>query len=350
MTTIKKSIPIKDNLQATSSPQDQLSDMIWGFTKAQLIYVAAKLEIADLLKDSPKDALALARSTKINTQILYRLMRGLAWCGLVVHLADDRFLLTPLGECLQTEAPDSLHENALSMGEIDWPTWSALLNVIKTGKPGFEHAFGMEIFEYFAQNEEAGSRFDRLMGKVSAAVAAGIIRAYDFSTVKTFVDIGGGNGTLAATILQANPHLRGIIFDLPDVIERTIPHLMTTQMADRCEAIGGDFFTSVPSGGDAYIMKWIIHDWPDDRCVKILKNCYAAMAKDAKLLVVDMVMPEQATPSTQAVMWDLHMMVMLNGIERTETEFRHLFSSAGFNLTQVIPTESGMSIIEGMPG
>jgi hypothetical protein len=349
MTTSKESILIKDNLQATPSPQDQLSDMIWGFTKAQLIYAAAKLKIADLLQDGPKDALALARSTKINAQTLYRLMRGLAWCGLVVHLADDRFSLTPLGECLQTEAPHSLHENALSMGEIDWPVWGALLNVIKTGKPGFEYAFGMEIFEYFARNEAAGSRFDRLMGKVSVAVSASIINAYDFSPVKTFVDIGGGNGTLAAAILQANPHLRGIIFDLPDVVERTNPHLKAIKMADRCEAIGGDFFASVPPGGDAYIMKWILHDWPDDRCVKILKSCHDVMAKDAKLLVVDMVMPEQATPSTQAAMWDLHMLVMLNGIERTETEFRNLFSSAGFSLTQVIPTESGMSIIEGVP-
>lgn len=338
-----------DNLQAATSPQDQLSEMMWGFTKAQLIYVAAKLEIADLLKDSPKDAQTLARSTNIDAQILYRLMRGLAWCGLVVHLADDRFSLTPLGACLHTKSPDSLYENALSMGEVDWPAWSALLHTIKTEGTGFEHTFGMAVFDYFARNKEAGSRFDRLMGKASAAVAASIIHAYDFSTVNTFIDIGGGNGTLAAAVLQAHPDLRGIIFDLPDVIERTTSHLMTTNMADRCEAIGGDFFTSVPSGGDAYIIKWILHDWPDNRCVNILKNCADVMAHDAKLLVVDMVMPEQATPSTQAVMWDLHMMVMLNGIERTEAEFRHLFSSAGFDLTQVIPTESGMSIIEGVP-
>jgi len=161
---------------------------------------------------------------------------------------DDRFSLTPMGECLYTESPNSLHENALSMGEIDWPVWSTLFDVIKTGKPGFGRAFGMEIFDYFAQNEEAGSRFDRLMGKVSEAVSASIIKNYDFSSVKTFVDIGGGNGTLAAAILQANPHLCGIIFDLPDVIERTNQRLQALEIADRCEAIGGDFFKSVPAG------------------------------------------------------------------------------------------------------
>jgi ubiquinone/menaquinone biosynthesis C-methylase UbiE len=336
-------------LQIALSPQDQLSEMIWGFTKAQLVYVAAKLAIADLLWDNPKDAHTLSTSTKIAPEILYRLMRGLAWCGLVEHLSDDRFSLTPVGECLYTESPNSLYENALSMGEIDWPVWSTLFNVIQTGKPGFERAFGMEIFDYFAQNEEVGSRFDRLMGKVSEAVSTSITNNYDFSSVKSFVDIGGGNGTLAAAILQANPHLRGIIFDLPDVIERTNQRLQALDIANQCETIGGDFFKSVPPGVDAYIMKWILHDWPDDHCIEILKNCHAVMEKDARLLVVDMVMPEQASPSTQAVMYDLHMLAMVDGIERTETEFYKLFSKAGFNLNLVIHTESGMSIIEGVP-
>jgi hypothetical protein len=338
-----------NNLQATPSPQDQLSDLIWSFTKAQLIYVAARLEIADQLKKGPQDAQTLARLLNINPQLLYRLMRGLAWVGVVVHLTDDRFSLTPMGECLLTESPNSLHENALSMGEIDWPTWSALLHTIETGNTGFEHAFKMEMFDYFAQHAELGSRFDRLMGKASVGVSAAIIKAYDFSSVKTFVDIAGGNGTLAAAILRANPHLRGVVFDMPSIIERALLHLQAINIADRCEAIGGDFFASVPAERDAYIMKWILHDWPDERCVTILKNCHAAMSKDAKLLVVDMIMPERAAPSTPTIMWDLHMLVMLNGKERTEAEFRHLFSAAGFKLTQIIPTESGLSIIEGVP-
>ena len=339
----------REHLQTEPSPQDQLSELIWGFTKSQLVYVAAKLKIADLLIDNPKDARTLSRQTKIDEHILYRLMRGLAWCGLVDHMSDDRFSLTPMGEYLYSKSPSSLYENALSMGEIDWPVWSALLSVIETGKSGFESAFGMGIFEFFAQNEDAGSRFDRIMGKVSEAVSASIINNYDFSSAKTFVDIGGGNGTLAAAILQANPHLRGIIFDLPDVIERTNQRLDALEIADRCQAIGGDFFQSVPALGDTYIMKWILHDWPDDRCIEILRNCHAAMGKDDKLLVVDLVMPEQASPSTQAVMYDLHMLAMLNGIERTETEFQNLFSKAGFHLNLIIHTESGMSIIEGVP-
>jgi len=336
-------------LRTALSPHKQLSEMIWGFTKPQLVYVAAKLKIADLLWDSPKDAHMLSTSTKINPKILYRLLRGLAWCGLVDHLADDRFALTSMGEYLYTESPNSLHENALSMGEIDWPVWSTLFEVIKNGQPGFMRAFGMEIFDYFAQNEAIGSRFDRIMGRMSEAVSASIINNYDFSSAKTFVDIGSGNGTLSAAILQANPHLQGIIFDLPDVIERTNQRLLDLGIAERCRAIGGDFFKSIPTGGDAYIMKWILHDWPDDRCIEILKNCHAVMERDAKLLVVDMVMPEQASPSTQAVMYDLHMLAMVDGIERTENEFHDLLSSAGFNLNLVIHTKSGMSIIEGVP-
>jgi hypothetical protein len=338
-----------DNLQATPSPQDQLSDLIWSFTKAQLIYVAAKLEIADQLKDGPQDNQTLARLLNINPQLLYRLMRGLAWVGVVVHATDDRFSLTPMGECLLTEAPNSLHESALFRGEMEWPAWGALLHTIETGNTGFEHAFEIALFDYLAQHAELGSRFDRLMGNASVGVSAAVIKAYDFSSIKNFVDIAGGNGTLAAAILRANPHLRGVVFDMPSVIERTLVHLQATNIADRCEAIGGDFFASVPAERDAYIMKWILHDWPDERCVIILKNCHAAMLKDAKLLVVDMVMPERAAPATPAVMWDLHMLVMLNGKERTEAEFRHLFSAAGFKLTQIIPIESGQSIIEGVP-
>lgn len=338
-----------DSLKTALSPHDQLSEMIWGFTKAQLIYVAAKLKLVDLLQDGPQNARTLSISTKIDSRILFRLLRGLAWCGLVNHLADDHFSLTSMGECLRTECPSSLHENALSMGEVDWPVWSTLINVVQSGRPGFEQAFGMEIFDFFTQNEAVGSRFDRLMGKLSAAISDSILTAYDFSSVKTFVDIGGGNGTLAAALLQANPHLHGIIFDLPDVIERTNQHLAAIKMGNRCEAVGGDFFKSVPVGGEAYIMKWILHDWPDERCVDILKNCRAVMAEDAKLLVVEMVMPEQASPASQAVMYDLHMMVMIGGIERTKIEVRHLFAKSGFKLTRVIPIGSGMSIIEGMP-
>jgi hypothetical protein len=339
----------QDRIQAAPSPREQLSGMIWGFAKVQLIYVAAKLKIADLLKDGPQDAATLGRAAEVDPQIMYRLMRGLAWSGLVTHQADDRFALTPLGTELRSDDPDSLYYNALSMGELDWSTWSSLLYTVETGKPGFEHTFGMEIFEYFAQNEAAGKRFDGLMGKLSEAVAADIVGAYDFSKFKTFVDIGGGNGALVIPILQASPHLRGIIFDLPNVVERTRADLENSPIADRCEAVGGDFFEAVPSGSDLYIMKWVMHNWPDDKCVAILKNCRTQMAADAKLVVVEQVMPPQATPETLGVMWDLHMLVMLNGIERTESEFRALFASAGFKLTRVIPIPSGFCMIEGAP-
>lgn len=340
---------MQEKLSAGMSPQHQLAGMIWSFTKVQIIYAAAKLGIPDLLGQGPQNASVLAGALEIDPQIMFRLMRGLAWCGLVAHSEYDRFALTPLGECLQRDSPGSMYDNALSMGEIDWPAWGSFLDVIRSGKPGFVHAFGMEVFEYFTEHETAGRRFDGLMRRLSASVSEQVVGAYDFSDFSTFVDVGGGNGTLTTSILEANPRIRGILLDLPKVVERTKRFLSASKVADRCEAVGGDFFESVPPGGDVYIMKWILHDWTDERCVRILENCRDRMADEGRLLVVDRVMPEQASPSTLGVMWDLHMLVLHNGLERTETQLRTLFSSSGFELTRVIPTESGMSVVEAVP-
>ena len=279
---------------------------------------------------------------------MHRFLRGLAWCGLVQQ-AENRFSLTPMGELLRSDVPDSLYEQAFSMAELDVPIWKTMLETMESHETGFVLTFGMEIFDYFAQNPAIGSRFDRLMGKSTTVTTAGIVSAYDFSVFETVVDIGGGNGTLMADILRANPRLRGAIFDLPHVIARTTENLRQIGMADRCDTVVGDFFAAVPTGGDAYLLKSILHDWPDERSLAILKNCRAAMTETARLLVMDMVMPEQASPATPEVMWDLHMMLMLKGIERTESQFRELFSQADFKLMRIIPTETGVCIIEGVP-
>ena len=329
--------------------QAQLVDMIWGFTRTQLVYIAARLKIADLLKNGSSDAQTLADAVEIDTRTLYRILRGLAWCGLVIHTEDDRFSLTPMGEYLRSDLPNSFYDSALQISEIARPSWNRIYETLKSNRTGFQLEFGMEFFEYFAKNEEVGRRFDRMMSKETIDAATNITNVYDFSTFKTIVDIGGGNGTLMTAILNANPNVRGIIFDLPNVIERTIERIKVLGITNRCEAVGGSFFETVPNGGDAYMMKLILHDWPDDRCITILKNCRTQMVEGGKLLVIDRVMPERASPSTPAVMWDLHMMMILKGIERTETEFRDLFSQAGFQLTQIIPTESGLCIVEGVP-
>ena len=331
-----------------SSTRDQLIELMWSFTKPLLVYAAARLQIADLLKDGPKHAPALAETVQIEVDILHRFLRGLAWCGLLVHQSDNRFSLTPMGEFLRSDVPGSLYEHALSMGELDVPVWKNMLETMKSGETGFTLTFGMEIFDYFNQNPAIGSRFDRLMGDVTIATAASIVSTYDFSRFETVIDIGGGNGTLMVTILKANAQLHGIIFDLPQVVARTSEYLNQIGMGDRCDAVGGDFFAAVPTGGDAYMMKWVLHDWSDERSLTILKNCRAVMSENARLLVVDMVMPEQASPAAPEIMLDLHMMVMANGIERTESQFRELLSQAGFKLTRIIPIETGYCIIEGM--
>ena len=313
-----------------------------------MIYAAARLQIADLLKDGPEHARALAEVVQIEADILFRFLRGLAWCGLLVHQNDDRFSLTPMGELLRSDVPNSLHEHALSMGELDVPVWKNTLEALKSGETGFSLTFGMELFDYFDKHPAFGSRFDRLMGDVTLATAAGIVHRYDFSPFKTVVDIGGGNGSFMTTILKANAKLHGIVFDLPQVIARTHVYLKQMGMADRCDAVGGDFFAAVPAGGDVYMMKWVLHDWSDERSLTILENCRAVMTENSRLLVVDKVMPEQASPATPEIVWDLHMLVMLKGIERTESQFRELFSRAGFKLTRMVPIEAGFCIIEGM--
>ena len=331
------------------SPHAQLRQIMRGFEKSQLIYVAVKLGIADLLQGGDKDVQTLARETGIQAPGLYRVMRGLAWCGLVSHADDDRFSLTPLGRCLRIDADDSLRDHVLCIGEIEWPAWSALLHAVRTGETAFEHVFGMRFYDYLSHNAEAGSYFDRLMGVSTTPVAHAVVRAYDFSPVETMVDIGAGNGTLITTILRANPHMRGVVFDLPSVIARTTQRLEGLEVAPRLQVIGGDFFQGVPSGADTYLMRWVLHNWDDDHCVRLLDNCHRAMRRPGRLLVVEQVMPERVDPSSETVGLDLGMMVHLGSGERTEDEFRRLLWRGGFQLTRIIPTDAGMHIVEAMP-
>lgn len=281
----------------SSSLLGKLQQMRLGFQMSQLLYVAAKLGIADLLKDDSKSTQMLADATKVNPHTLHRIMRGFVICGLVTQDEDGRFGLTPLGECLQTEGGGILHEFVISSMEEYYPAWGALLHTVQTGDVAFDYVFGMNIFEYYAQNPEARARFSRLMASGGRLVRA-VVTAYDFSTIRRIIDIGGGYGRLTTAIVKANPHMSGVIFDIPSVVEGTREHLQAEGLADRCEVIDGDFFESVPVGGDAYILRRILHDWNDERCVAILRNCRRAMGqRGGKLLVVESVMPEQIDPS-----------------------------------------------------
>lgn len=339
--------------QAAAQPTDEMPpqmlvfQMMSGYWVAQAIYVAAKLDLAGLLKDGPKTVDELAAATTTHAPSLRRLLRALSGLGLFSEDASGRFGLTPPGATLQ-DGPNSVRAMVLHLGEsASWLAWGDLLHSIRTGETAFKHAHGMEVFPYYAQHTESNAVFNEAMTNYSEAVSAAVTQAYDFSRAGTIVDIGGGHGSLLAAILKANPDSKGILFDLPPAAAAARERMETEGLIERCELAGGDFFESVPQGGDVYILKSIIHDWDDERALAILKNIHQSMKADGKLLLVETVIPPGNEPSP-AKLGDLHMMVMTGGCERSRAEFDALFDAAGFKLVNVIPTESMVSIVEGV--
>ncbi len=322
--------------------------IISGFWISRAVYVIAKLGIPDLLKSGPKTAEELADATKMHAPSLHRVLRALASVG-VVSSQGERFALTPLSETLVTDAPGSLRWFTVSeLGQEHYPAWGNLMHSVKTGDIAFDHFFGVDIWTYFQQNPEDAAVFNDSMTGVTAAANEEIMTKYDFSGFEKVVDIGGGHGGLITSILKKNSHVRGVLFDAPQVIEGARPKIEAAGLADRCETVSGDFFKSVPTGGDAYVMKWIIHDWDDQKAITILRNCRNEMQPNGKLILVDCVVPETNEPHFSKFI-DLNMLVMTGGKERTAKEFEKLLSDAGFKLLRVIPTDVPTSIVEAEP-
>ena len=328
-------------------PPVKLLHLMIGYWMSQAVYVAAKLGIADLLRDGPRTSAALATACQAHPDALYRLLRTLASRGVFTELDARTFALTPMAEWLRTDHPGSLRPLALMYGEEHYQAWGNVLSSIQTGEPAFEQHFGVSYFQYLADHPESAATFDAAMTGYAAQVARGVVDAYTFSGSSLVVDVGGGQGTLLAAILAANPHLRGILFDLPPVIASAAPLREAAGVGDRWQTIAGDFFEAVPRGGDVYIVAHILHDWDDERGRTILQNCRAAMARTGRILIVDMVLPPGNAPSDSKLA-DLHMLVLFRGRERTEAEFRDLLASADLTLTRVIATTSGPSIVEAV--
>jgi hypothetical protein len=328
-------------------PQAVLMQMLTGYWVSQLIYVAAKLGIADLLKGGPKTREELAEATNTHAPTLYRLLRALASVGIFAEDEDKRFALTPLAATLQTEL-GSMRGMVLHLGEpASWRAWGELLYSVQTGKTAFPQANGAEIFQYYQEHSESSEPFNEAMTDFSQVAIPAIIKGYDFSSIGKLVDVGGGHGSLLTAILKANPEMEGVAFDLAPAVEGAKQRIEAEGLTERCEAVAGDFFESVPAGGDAYIMKHIIHDWDDERSISILKNCHRAMKDEGKLLLVEFVIAPGNEPSLGKLM-DINMLILPGGQERTEAEYRELFAAAGFKLTRIVPTESPISVIEGV--
>ncbi len=326
-----------------------LRRMIVGYRLSQALHVAAKLGIADLLAEGPRRAEDLAGVTGSHPSSLYRVLRLLASEGVFEELEEGQFTLTPLAEPLRGDAPDSLRARAIFDGEEwNWHPWGNLLHSTKTGGSAFDHTYGVALFDYLKETPEAATSFDSLMAAQTRPWALSVVDAYDFADIGTLVDVGGGYGVLLAAILTAHPHLKGVLIDQPHVVAGAGPKLEEAGLAGRCETVAGDFFQSVPDGGDAYILKHVLHDWDDDRCVSILGNCRRAISNQGRLMVIEILVTPGNEPDYGKYL-DLNMLVLTKGRERTEAQYRTLFEAAGFTLSRVVATRSELSIIEGRP-
>lgn len=331
------------------NPPESLLQMVTGHYVARGIYVAAKLKLADHIARGVTASEELARATKTDATSLYRLLRALASIGIFEEQANKRFALTPMAELLRSNVSGSLNAFVIMVGEEHhWNGWEGLRYSVETGKSSFEHRYGEQFFPWLTKRPEYAINFDEAMTSYSAIESGQLIAGYDFSGIRTLVDVAGGHGAMLAAILRANPTMKGVLFDLPHVIETARERLKGSDIENRIELVAGDFFVNVPEGADAYFMKHIIHDWGDEECLKILANCRRAMSQSGRVLIGEIVLPPGNEPSPGKWL-DLTMLVMTyGGRERTETEYRNLLVRADFKLTRVVQTEGAIGLVEAV--
>jgi SAM-dependent methyltransferase len=332
-------------------PPLALFRMISAFYVSRAIHVMARLGIADMLSDEPLPAEELAVRTETHAASLKRMLRLLVATGVVTEDEAGHFGLTAIGDCLRTRVPGSMQPVALLFGGITERAWAELGYSVQTGEPAFRRVFGKDSFAYLAEHPEEAANFDAAMSTFSAPIAAVVATAYEFSDVRHVVDVGGGSGALLAGILNCHPRLQGTLFDLPEVVDRARPRLRELGVADRCEAVAGDFFSHVPEGADVYLLKHVIHDWNDDQATAILQTCRRAMSPPGRLLIIEGVYPPRidlSEASRGAAANDVNMLVCTGGRQRSGAEFRRLYEAAGFSLSRIIATDLPYaSIIEG---
>jgi hypothetical protein len=330
-------------------PTDYLRQLLDDLEFAHLVVVAAQLGIADLVASRPLSVADLADATGADLQALYRLLRTLSSRGIFREHEGKQFSLTPLADPLRKDSPDSVHAQALWSGSEEYlRTWAGLSHSVLTGEPAFEHVYGKTFFEYLAEHPALARIFDDIMTQASTDEGAAIAEAHNFSSYRTVIDVGGGHGALLAAILDRYPRLSGVLFDLPDVIGNAHGAIDPHVAAGRVEKVAGSFFDAVPPGGDAYLLKWIVHDWDDKKAVQILTNCRSALAPDGRVLLVEFVIP-QGDIAADMTRLDATMLVFTGSRERTESEYAELLQRAGLRLLRTHPTASPVSILEAMP-
>ncbi len=327
-------------------PADILGEMLSGFQSTQALYVTARLGIIDQLAQGPKTSRELADAVGAHEPSLSRFLGFLVTTGVLMLDEQGLFTATELGQLLRSDHPESERPWALLLGSpIMWRSWGELYGAVMTGRPAFEQAFGEPFFSYLGRNQQDGQLFNAAMTSDGRAVPE-ILEAYDFSGLKRIVDVGGGEGSLMTSLLAQHPQATGIVYDLPSVIADA-PRIEDPDIAHRCEFVGGDMFESVPSGGDAYILKRIVHDWSDDEAIQIMRNCRQAISDTGRVLLIEKIRQPGSQHDTASAP-DIMMLVLVTGRERTEEQFRAICEAAGFRLNKV--QEAGWrSIIEAIP-
>jgi hypothetical protein len=314
-----------------------VSRLVNGYQVSQALHVLVRLEIPDRLAAGPRSATDLAAEAGAHEPSVYRLLRAVAAVGILNELPDHRFVLTELGEALRSDVPGSVTGWAAFIGRpYYWNVWARLFDGVTTGKHAFRLEHGKGVWDYRQEHPEETSIFNKAMNSSTGAVSPAVVAGYDFSTAATVVDVGGGGGLLLTQVLKANPGARGILFDLPGTVKDAKTFVAASGVGERCELVPGDFFKTVPSGADVYLLKSILHDWYDEEATAILKTIRAAARPETVLLVIEPVIsgPNEGAPAKFA---DLNMMVAAGGRERTREEWDELFGGSGWRLDEVRP-------------
>ena len=322
----------------SATPTDRMCALLSGYWYSQVLFVMAELGIADGLAAGPKTAEAMAEETRCDAGTLYRFLRALASAGLLQELGERRFALTPLSETLRSDRPQSLRPLARLGGHpLHWQAWGNLLHSVRTGAPAFDSIHGTTFFDALAADRTFSDTFQEVMAQLDD-VEAGVVDALGVGAFTRIVDVGGGAGALARRIAGAYPRASVTLFDRPHVIAMA-------EEDDRIERIGGDVLDGVPPGADAYVLKFVLHDWDDARAIRILSHCRASMLPDGRVFVVEVIVPDDAAPSV-AKTHDLNMLVLTGGRERRVDEYRALCAAAGLELAAVTSTRRGVGILE----
>lgn len=326
-----------------------LLDLIQGSIVTQAVHAAARLDVAETLADGPLPAAEIAGRVGAHPEATYRLLRMLASYGIFAERGDGSFELTPMAEALRAGAPQSMRRIALLMGHpVHWEDWSHLTESVQTGEPSLPKYRGMSAWEFFGANPEYGAVFGQGMTNLSELETEPVVAAYDFSRFGTIVDVGGGRGTLLAAVLQQAPGSRGVLYS-PSSREDAEQELAAYGVADRCTIEEGTLFDPVPAGADAYLLKHVVHDWPEPQALEMLRNVRKSVSPDSRILLMEFVLDGDLNEPHSGKLVDLWLLLLVGGRERTAQQYRELFAEAGFELTGITPTSSALSIVEARP-